>query len=118
MLNRWQKPGDVTGVPRIIPGAQEVGSANSLFGGSISGHDRFWEDASYIRLKQLSVSYNLPESILKKLHLTSVKIYAQGINLWTDTKFSGLDPEFIANGSNIGILPPSKSVIGGIQFGF
>lgn len=118
MLTRWQKPGDITSVPRIIPGAQEVGSANSLFGGSISGHDRFWEDGSYIRLKQVTLAYNLPESVLKRLRLSSVRIYAQGINLWTDSKFSGLDPEFAANASNIGILPPSKSIIGGIQFGF
>lgn len=122
ILNRWQRPGDITTVPRIVPGAQEVGSANSLFGGTLSGHDRFWEDASYIRLRQVSIAYNLPQSVLKRLKLNSVRIYAQGINLWTSTQFSGLDPEFIAqtpaNTSNIGILPPSRSIIGGIQFGF
>ncbi|MCE2957870.1 MAG: TonB-dependent receptor [Flammeovirgaceae bacterium] len=118
MLRRWQKPGDITDVPRIVPGAQEVGSANSLFGGSISGHDRFWEDASYIRLKQVTIAYNLPQSVIKRLKLNSVRIYAQGINLWTSTQFTGLDPEFAANTSNIGVLPPSKSIIGGIQFGF
>jgi TonB-dependent starch-binding outer membrane protein SusC len=118
ILTRWQKPGDITAVPRIIPGAQEVGSANSLFGGSISGHDRFLEDGSYIRLKQVTLAYNLPESILSRIKLSSVRIYVQGINLWTESKFTGLDPEFSANASNIGVLPPSKSIIGGIQFGF
>jgi TonB-dependent starch-binding outer membrane protein SusC len=118
MLERWQKPGDYTDVPRIIPGAQEVGSANSLFGGTQSGHDRFLEDASYIRLKQVSISYNLPSSIVSRMKLSSTKVYLQGVNLWTKTEFTGLDPEFTAGASNIGILPPSKGIIAGVQFGF
>lgn len=118
MLERWQKPGDITDVPRIIPGAQEVGSANSLFGGSISGHNRFTEDASYLRLKQLSVAYTLPASLVTRLKLSSARVYLQGVNLWTLTEFTGLDPEFAANTSNIGVLPPSKGIIAGVQFGF
>ncbi|MCZ8353500.1 MAG: TonB-dependent receptor [Cyclobacteriaceae bacterium] len=118
MLERWQKPGDITDVPRIIPGAQEVGSANSLFGGAISGHDRFTEDASYLRLKQLSIAYTLPASLVSRLKLSSARVYLQGVNLWTLTEFTGLDPEFAANTSNIGVLPPSQGIIAGVQFGF
>jgi TonB-linked SusC/RagA family outer membrane protein len=118
ILERWQNPGDITDVPRIVPGAQEVGSANSLFGGTISGHDRFVEDASYLRLKQISLSYSLPSSITTKLRVSSAKVYFQGVNLWTLTEFTGLDPEFAANTSNIGVLPPSKGLIAGIQIGF
>jgi hypothetical protein len=118
MLERWQQPGDITDVPRIIPGAQEVGSANSLFGGTISGHDRFIEDASYLRLKQLSLAYTFPSSVVSRLKLSSARVYLQGVNLWTLTKFTGLDPEFAANTSNIGVLPPSQGIIAGIQFGF
>jgi len=118
LLERWQQPGDITDVPRIVPGAQEVGSANSLFGGTISGHDRFIEDASYLRLKQLSLAYTLPSSVVSKLKLSSARVYLQGVNLWTLTKFTGLDPEFAANTSNIGVLPPSQGIIAGIQFGF
>ncbi len=118
LLERWQQPGDITDVPRILPGAQEVGSANSLFGGTISGHDRFIEDASYLRLKQISVTYNLPSSIIGRMKLASARVYFQGVNLWTKTEFTGLDPEFAANTSNIGVLPPSKGIIVGVQLGF
>jgi TonB-dependent starch-binding outer membrane protein SusC len=118
ILERWQNPGDITDVPRIIPGAQEVGSANSLFGGTISGHNRFLEDGSYLRLKQLSLSYTLPSSVLSRLKLSSARVYLQGVNIWTLTEFTGLDPEFAANTNNIGVLPPSQGIIAGVQFGF
>jgi len=118
ILERWTTPGQITDVPRIVPGAQEVGSANSLFGGNISGHDRFLEDASYIRLKQVTLTYSIPTSIVSKLKLGSARVYAQGLNLWTYTKFTGLDPEFAAGISNIGVLPPSKGFIAGVQLGF
>lgn len=125
VMERWQRPGDITDVPRIMPGAQEVGSANSLFGGSIASHDRFWEDATYIRLKQISLAYQFPSSIISKLKLSSARIYISGVNLWTQTEFTGLDPEFATstnangvNSNNTGTLPPNKSIIAGVQFGF
>ena len=59
---------------------------------------RFLEDASFIRLKNLMVSYSFPRTMLKKTNfLTNLRVYAQGQNLLTFTKFSGLDPEGVNN---------------------
>ena len=111
---RWLKPGDITDVPRPINGNAEVRASGHLTG------TRVLEDASYIRLKSLSASYSLPRSILKKTKLfEEVRIYAQGFNLWTKTKWTGYDPEFINLGSgNNGIVPQSKSYTFGIQVKF
>lgn len=126
VLNRWTAPGQVTDIPRLIPGATEAGSASSLFGGNIAGSDRFYEDGSYIRLKQLTFSYTIPSLLLSKAKLRTTRIYAQGVNLWTATHFKGFDPEFAAVtnfntgafGNNVGVIPPGKMYIVGLQIGF
>lgn len=115
---RWQNPGDITDVPRLYLGGQEPGSAPSWQGDGQTGHDRFIDDASYIRLKQVSLSYELPQSILGRIKLNSVKVYVQGVNLWTATNYTGLDPEFAAGASDIGLVPQGKNYIAGIQIGF
>ena len=53
----------------------------------------FYEDASFVRLKDVSVSYELPASILTRLHVESARLYLNGRNLWTKTKWTGMDPE-------------------------
>jgi hypothetical protein len=129
VLNRWTTPGQITHVPRLYPGANVAGSANASTGLAAvnNGSDRFVEDASYVRLKQLTFSYNLPAKLLSRVHLTNVRLYAQGVNLWTWTRFSaGFDPEFIANinfgtgaaNNNVGVIPPSKNYLVGVQIGF
>jgi TonB-linked SusC/RagA family outer membrane protein len=118
VLERWQKPGDITDVPRLLPGAIEPGSSSSVLGGAISSHDRFYEDASYIRLKQLTVAYNFPTEWLSKIKMRTARVYLQGVNLWTYTRYKGFDPEYTANATDIGIFPQGKSFVGGVQIGF
>ena len=80
LYDRWKEPGDITDIPRhgITPYLDS----------------RFLEDASFLRLKNLSLSYTFPSKWLKQTHFISgARIYAQGQNLLTFTKFSGLDPE-------------------------
>lgn len=79
MLNVWTKPGDVT----IYPNASET----------IQFDSRLLEDASFLRLKALTLSYALPKDILKKIYLDNVVLHFTGRNLWTVTKFNGYDPE-------------------------
>ena len=55
--------------------------------------DRYIEDASYIRLKNLTLGYTLPKNVLGKAHLENVRLYVNIQNLWTLTKYSGYDPE-------------------------
>ncbi len=111
---RWQKPGDLTEVPRPINGNAET-RASSNFTGT-----RALEDASYLRLKTVSVSYAIPTKILARTKvLNEVRFYAQGFNLWTMTNWTGYDPEWINLGSgNNGVVPQSKSYTFGVQVKF
>ena len=79
MLNVWTKPGDVT----PYPNASET----------IQFDDRLIEDASFLRLKTLTLTYQLPEKVLNAMHLGNVVLHFTGRNLFTVTDFSGYDPE-------------------------
>jgi TonB-linked SusC/RagA family outer membrane protein len=107
---RWQKPGDITDIPRSINGNAET-RASGNFSGS-----RPLLKADYIRLKQITLAYNLPSRLLTKMRSTGAKFYVQGINLWTYDDFPGYDPEFGA--TSTGIVPQSKNVTVGLQFSF
>jgi TonB-dependent starch-binding outer membrane protein SusC len=79
-------------------------------------------DASYVRLKQVTLSYNLPANIVSKMHLNKVNVFIQGLNLWTYTKFQGIDPEVVSNnnGTNVssfGVYPVARQFMGGISIG-
>lgn len=110
--NRWVTEGQITSVPRSINTKIET---NNAAGDILS--TRFLQDASYIRLKNVSLSYTFPKTVVSKLKLTNLKLFAQGNNLYTITKFQGYDPEFYitnANGNN-GVIPSVKSYYFGIQ---
>ena len=84
LLNRWKQPGDITDIPR--------------HGEYTEFDSRLLEDASFLRLKNLMVSYSLPKTLLKKTGvIRGLRVYAQGQNLLTFTNFSGLDPEGTSN---------------------
>lgn len=84
LYDRWKKPGDVTDIPR--------------YGVTPQMDSRFLEDASFLRLKNLMVSYDFPRSLLAKTGFISrARLYVQAQNLLTWTKFSGLDPESSSN---------------------
>jgi TonB-linked SusC/RagA family outer membrane protein len=77
----------------------------------IPASDRAISDASYIRLKNVSLAYTLK---IPKAKIESLKLYFQGQNLWTITNYFGLDPEF----TSLGWLPPLKTYAFGIQLTF
>ena len=79
MLNVWTKPGDVT----MYPNATEA----------IQFDTRFIEDASFMRLKNLTLSYAFPQNLMQKIRLNGLVLHFTGRNLWTVTDFSGYDPE-------------------------
>ncbi len=80
LLERWKEPGDVTEIPR--------------HGIYTEFDSRLLEDASFLRLKNLTLGYSLPQELLKKTgFIRGLRVYAQGQNLFTVTGFSGLDPE-------------------------
>ena len=81
---RWEKPGDIATHP------QAVAMGNKL---SNSISSRYLEDGSYFRIKNLTVGYDFPKNLIKKAYMTRCRVYFSADNLWTATKFSGMDPE-------------------------
>ena len=108
--SRWQNPGDIVPTPRAFNGLADYNSA-----GWGSG-SRYLFKTDYIRLKQVTLGYDLPASVLKRYKFEGARVYVQGINLWTYTKWNGYDPEF--TGDNFGIIPQSKNITAGVQFRF
>jgi len=110
-LSRWQKAGDITNVPKLV-----YGSANF----SNSASTRFLYKGDFIRLRNITVSYDAPSNLLKKLNLSSLRFYVRGTNLWTKTYDPNLtvDPEQgVASQSNLNILY-NKAVTAGLTIGF
>ena len=84
LLNRWKKPGDITDIPR--------------HGEYTEFDSRLLEDASFLRLKNVNLSYSFPAELLQKSRIIrGLRVYAQAQNLLTFTNFSGLDPEGTTN---------------------
>jgi TonB-dependent starch-binding outer membrane protein SusC len=103
-LERWQKVGDVTDIPRLTTYSGDTnvngGSANN-YGGVVSNlSSRYLDDGSFVRLKSASLTYNIPSSITRKVGISNAKIYLSGTNLITLTKYRGLDPEVSSQSSN------------------
>jgi hypothetical protein len=109
-LNRWQKPGDITNVPR------ETAYGLSY---TIDQNSRFLEDGSFIRLKSLNIGYTIPRSLTSKLKVETVRLYFVGTNLLLATKYTGPDPEAnvtgiqTVQGLDLGTPPQPRTV----QFG-
>lgn len=109
-LDYWRNPGDVTDTPRPTGFLDSFGPfpANGFFS------TRWLEDASYIRLKRVRVSYTMPSSLLSQVpEVDNVNIYVQGRNLATWTEFTGFDPEVI--GTALGEFPQGKTFSAGID---
>ncbi|QRR01335.1 SusC/RagA family TonB-linked outer membrane protein [Dyadobacter sandarakinus] len=86
---------------------------------------RFIEDASYVRLKNITLGYNLPAVALKKIGLANLRLYVSATNLWTLTNYSGYDPEGNAYGGTTNIVgvdfggyPQARTYTVGLNFGF
>lgn len=103
-LDRWQKPGDITDIPRLTTYSgnptQNGGAANNYGGNVASLSSRYLEDGSFIRLKTLTLGYTLPKNALQKIGVSKLRVYAQGTNLLTFTSYGGLDPEVSSQSNN------------------
>jgi len=83
MLDSWTTPGQITDMPGLAYGGLRA----------VSG-DRYLEDASFLRLRNIALSYNVDKKVLEKTKVfTGVRVFVQGTNLVTWTKFRGFDPE-------------------------
>jgi len=109
MLRRWQVEGQQTDMPRIT---FQDPKGNSRFS------DRWIEDGSYLRLKSVTLSYNLP---INSEYIQGFQFWVQGNNLLTFTKYLGTDPEMtmtssvLGQGIDLGRLGQSRSIVAGVK---
>lgn len=107
VLDRWTKTGDNAQIQKFSTGGTTV----AFHGLMKNQSDAPITDASFIRLKNISLSYQLPGNWIQRIHLQNARIYLQCQNLLTITSYKGSDPE--TGGLN---LPPLRMITGGVQF--
>ncbi len=114
-LARWQQPGDITNIPQA-----------RLFGGNGTANStRFLDEADFIRLRNLTLGYSLPSSVVDKMGFSKLRVYFAGLNLLTFTDYAFEDPEARSdvNGSNnpgqtFYSSPPAKTYTIGLNLNF
>ncbi|WP_310398141.1 TonB-dependent receptor [Hymenobacter sp.] len=109
VLDRWTGPGTSNDVPRAIDGDPNTNLR-------VSSH--FVEDGSFARLKNLTLGYTLPQSILGRIAASQVRFYVTAQNLATLTRYTGFDPEVSASGIDLGVYPQTRVFLGGLNIGF
>ena len=114
-LDAWKKPGDITNIPE----------ARLFYANGVDPSSRYISNGSYMRVKSVTLGYNLPSSITSKLHIDKFRVYLKAQNLFTVTKYKGWDPEvnadYQATNINQGVdfysAPQAKSIIFGVNLG-
>lgn len=111
VLDRWRVPGQITNVPKA--------------GWNIKNSSYFVEDGSYLRVKSVSLSYDVPRKIISKLGINRLQPYFTASNLLTWTSYSGMDPEVNQYGNNgavqgidWGTYPLNRSFVFGLKLEF
>lgn len=109
VLDRWQKPGDVVAQQRYTTDYTTTAGNAFLYA---LGSDQQLTDANYLRLQSLVIAYYLPEKMLSRIKIKSCKLYLQGINLFTISKYEGRDPEVTAGPDS---YPSLRVITAGVQ---
>lgn len=109
VLDRWSGPGTSNSIPRAIYGDPNNNARPST---------RYIEDGSYLRLRNVNLSYNLPVESFATKTFSSARIYISGQNLATWTNYSGFDPEVGPNGIDNNNYPITRTVLLGFNLGF
>jgi TonB-dependent starch-binding outer membrane protein SusC len=116
ILSRWQKPGDITNEPQL----------RFLLGNGTSASSRYIDDGDYVRVKNITLGYTFPQSLISRLRLSSARIYATGVNLFTITNYNGWDPEVNTDyragnrnqGADFYAAPQIRNISIGLNLGF
>jgi hypothetical protein len=110
MLRRWQKPGDVTDMPKE---------------GDTYKSSRFIEDGSFLKIKNITLGYNFNREMLKKIGVKSAKLFATVQNAYTFTAYTGMDPEVnyygadnLVMGTDFFTYPQARAFVFGLNLGF
>ncbi|MFH6969285.1 SusC/RagA family TonB-linked outer membrane protein [Flavobacterium sp. FlaQc-28] len=108
-LNRWQKPGDITDVPRMDVSRNTQSTAAS---------DRWLIGSDYLSLRQVNLSYKMPSELITKLGVDNATLYINGENLLLFTKRQGMDPSQTFNGTTQNRYMPSRAITLGLNLNF
>ena len=116
ILDRWTAPGQETNVPKLRQGAE------TLINNTGAADSRFLEDGRFLRLQNITLSYEIPGSVLRSvpsLGFNTLRLFAQAQNVWTWTNYSGLDPELNASTGNseFGVDNNTNPLIRTVSFG-
>ena len=122
-LNYWRGEGTSNTVPRPLLAGAHTGFAWDY---NILTSTRFLEDASYFKIKTITLGYNFPQKWMDRAKMGGVKVYCTIDNAFTFTKYSGYDPEVSMNagpahakyGTDFGYQPTMRSFLFGVQFKF
>ena len=109
VLDRWTGPGTSNDVPRAIANDPNQNLRVSSY---------FLEDGSYLRIKTLTLGYNLPQLLLDRVAAKQLRVYVTAQNLATFTKYTGFDPEVGSRGVDLGVYPQPRVFLAGINIGF
>jgi TonB-linked SusC/RagA family outer membrane protein len=105
ILNRWQKPGDVTNVPKV----------QNAVAGQDGTSTRFLLDGSYLNIKNVTLSYTVPKSALNKLHITGLQVFGNIDNAYLFSAKKGSDPQRAFNGTADATYPPFRTITFGLN---
>lgn len=108
-LNRWTGPGTSNTMPRAVYSDPNKNSRAS---------DRFIQDGSYLRIKNVTLGYNFSKAIMDKVNMKNARIYVSAQNLFTFTNYTGVDPEVGANGIDLSVYPVTRTFSIGANIGF
>lgn len=109
ILDRWQKPGDITNIPRLDVNRSPQSNAAS---------DRWLVGSDYLSLRQINLSYKLPSDLISKLVIDNASVYVNGENLLLFTKRQGMDPTQSFNGTTQNRYIPSRVITLGVNLNF
>lgn len=116
VTKRWKQPGDITDIPRAIVGVHGPQKTSNW---NFQPSTQFIYDASYLRLRNLSVGYELPKNLVSRIHFTKARVYLSAQNVFTTTKYIGFDPETVSNSGIVSSnTPQARSMVFGIDFSF
>ncbi|MEI9947277.1 MAG: TonB-dependent receptor [Chitinophagaceae bacterium] len=105
ILQRWQKPGDITNVPRV---ENSLANQNPI-------STRYLFNGSYLNIKNVTLNYTLPKELLGRLGLSGVQIYANVDNVWLFTSRKGMDPQRSFTGTSDFSFPPFRTMTIGLN---
>jgi TonB-linked SusC/RagA family outer membrane protein len=108
VLDRWQHIGDIASYQKFSP---KDAATTSSYNNAQRSSDAAYTSASYIRLKNISLSYSLSKAWIKKMHLQDLRVFMLGQNLLTVTNYKGMDPET----KNADHLPPLRTITIGVN---